>query len=63
MRIPRTSLLNKSADVSPEGEYVPKVKDPKKRAIASLGALSSGRVGITGMGVVNLRTALAIAVR
>jgi acyl-CoA oxidase len=30
-RIPRDSLLNKSADVSPEGQYISSFKDPRKR--------------------------------
>lgn len=29
--IPRTALLNKSSDVTPEGKYVSKVKDESKR--------------------------------
>lgn len=29
--IPRSSLLNKAADVTPEGEYVATVKDQSKR--------------------------------
>lgn len=30
-RIPRENLLNKTADVSPEGQYISGLKDPKKR--------------------------------
>eukprot|EP00794_Sanderia_malayensis_P014289 gene14289-15776_t len=63
VRIPRINLMNKGADVTPGGEYVSKIKDPKKRFSASLGALSGGRVSITGMGIATLRTALTIAIR
>lgn len=30
-RIPRENLLNKTGDVSPEGQYISHIKDPKKR--------------------------------
>ncbi|CAI8050684.1 Peroxisomal acyl-coenzyme A oxidase 3 [Geodia barretti] len=61
--IPRESLLNKRADVTPGGEYVTPFKDPSKRFGASLGTLSSGRVGITELCVTNLRLAVCIAIR
>jgi len=63
VRIPRTHLMNRGADVTPDGRYVSKYKDPQKRHSAALGVLSSGRVGITGMGIVNLKVALTIAIR
>ncbi|KXJ29078.1 peroxisomal acyl-coenzyme A oxidase 3 [Exaiptasia diaphana] len=63
VRIPRENLLNKGGDVSPDGKYISGYKDPKKRFGAALGALSSGRVGITSMAVTNLRSCLPIAVR
>ncbi|CAL1534858.1 unnamed protein product [Lymnaea stagnalis] len=62
-RVPRENLLDKFGDVTPDGHYVTPYKDPNKRFGASLGALSGGRVGITGMGVANLRLCMPIAIR
>ncbi|KAK7087889.1 peroxisomal acyl-coenzyme A oxidase 3-like [Littorina saxatilis] len=62
-RIPRENLLDKFGDVSPDGRYISPFKDPNKRFGASLGALSGGRVGITGMCATNLRNAITIAIR
>lgn len=61
--IPRENLLDKFGDVSQDGRYITPFKDPNKRFGASLGALSGGRVGITGMCATNLKNAITIAVR
>ena len=63
VRIPRTHLMNRAADVTPEGQYVSKYKDPQKRHSAALGVLSAGRVSITGIGITNLKVAITIAIR
>ncbi|XP_068679915.1 peroxisomal acyl-coenzyme A oxidase 3-like [Montipora foliosa] len=63
VRISRENLLNKTADVTPDGKYVTTFKDPNKRFGAALGALSGGRVGITSMAVTNLQSCLPIAIR
>ncbi|XP_072043153.1 LOW QUALITY PROTEIN: peroxisomal acyl-coenzyme A oxidase 3-like [Amphiura filiformis] len=62
-RIPREALLNRTGDVTPDGQYVTPYKDPNKRFGASLGALSGGRVGITSNVTSNLKSALTIAIR
>jgi len=62
-KVVREMLLNKTGDVSPEGEYTTPFKDPSKRFGASLGNLSGGRVGIINMANCNLHLALVIAVR
>ncbi|XP_019854129.1 PREDICTED: peroxisomal acyl-coenzyme A oxidase 3-like [Amphimedon queenslandica] len=61
--IPRDNLLNKSADVTPQGNYETPYKSASKRLGVSLGALSSGRVGIAGMAGFNMGKALTIAIR
>ncbi|XP_035826828.1 peroxisomal acyl-coenzyme A oxidase 3 [Aplysia californica] len=62
-RIPRENLLEKFGDVTADGNYVTPYKDPNKRFGASLGALSGGRVGITGMCCTNLKLSMPIAIR
>ncbi len=56
-------MLNKTGDVTKEGQYKTPFKDPRKRFGASLGNLSSGRVGIINMANMNLHLAVIIAVR
>lgn len=62
-RISKAYLMNRNADVTPDGKYVSKVGDKKKRMGASFGILSAGRVGIIGMSILNMEKALVIALR
>ncbi|XP_055712860.1 peroxisomal acyl-coenzyme A oxidase 3-like isoform X2 [Phlebotomus papatasi] len=62
-RIPREYLLSRIGDISPDGKFVAKIKDNKKRMGASLGALSGGRVGICGMAGYYILKAIVIAIR
>lgn len=62
-RISRAYLMNRNADITPQGQYVAKVSDKKKRMGASFGILSAGRVGIIGMSLLNMEKALVIAIR
>ncbi|KJE92816.1 peroxisomal acyl-coenzyme A oxidase 3 [Capsaspora owczarzaki ATCC 30864] len=62
-RIPRESLLNRLADVTPEGEYVSQFSNADRLFGATLAPLSGGRVSIVGLALTNLRSALAISVR
>ncbi|XP_066931992.1 peroxisomal acyl-coenzyme A oxidase 3-like isoform X5 [Clytia hemisphaerica] len=63
VRIPRTNLMNKQGDVTPEGKYVSPFKTKNARFGAVLGTLSGGRVGITGLATCNLIMAVTIALR
>ncbi|UJR38051.1 hypothetical protein I4U23_030733 [Adineta vaga] len=62
-RIPRENLLNKHGDVLPDGTYKTQFKTSNKRFGASLGALSSGRVGISSLAIGLLINCSTIAIR
>ncbi|KAL1490173.1 hypothetical protein ABEB36_012910 [Hypothenemus hampei] len=62
-RIPRENLLNRTADVTPEGEYESSFSDPGRILGAALENLSTGRVGIMQESSNNLICAVTIALR
>ncbi|XP_011309001.1 peroxisomal acyl-coenzyme A oxidase 3 [Fopius arisanus] len=62
-RIPKNNLLNRTGDVTPEGEYQTSFSDPQKILGAVLQNLSTARIGISGECVNSIGIASTIAVR
>ncbi len=62
VRVPRTALLNRFADVSPDGVYSSPIESTGKRFFTMLGTLVLGRVSVGGAGVSAAKVALSIAV-
>ncbi|MEU6134976.1 acyl-CoA dehydrogenase [Nocardioides sp. NPDC047086] len=63
VRVPRTSLLNRFADVTEAGEYVSEIESAGRRFFTMLGTLVQGRVSVGGAGIRASEVALTIAVR
>lgn len=62
-RIPRENLLNRTADVTPEGDYESSFSEPGKILGAALENLSTGRMGICQESVNDLICAVTISIR
>ncbi|XP_023247307.1 peroxisomal acyl-coenzyme A oxidase 3 isoform X2 [Copidosoma floridanum] len=62
-RIPRENLLNRAAEVTPEGDYESSFSDPHRILGAVLENLSAGRIGICQESTNRLGAAVIIAVR
>lgn len=62
VRIPRTNLLNRYADVTPDGTYTSVIDSPGRRFFTQLGALVQGRVSLVGAVVNAQKLALDIAI-
>jgi acyl-CoA oxidase len=62
VRIPRANLLNRYADVTPDGTYTSVIESPGRRFFTQLGALVQGRVSLTGAVVNAQKLALDIAI-
>jgi acyl-CoA oxidase len=63
VRVPREALLNKFADVSPDGIYSSPIENPNKRFFTMVGTLVQGRVCVSAASVSASKNALTIAVR
>ena len=63
VRVPRGNLLNRYADVSPEGVYSSSIENPDRRFFTMLGTLVQGRVCVGGGGIQATKVALTIATR
>ncbi|WP_327140107.1 acyl-CoA dehydrogenase family protein [Nocardia sp. NBC_01327] len=63
VRIPRENLLNRYADVEPDGTYKSEIANPSRRFFTTLGTLVRGRVSVGGAAAAAARVALSIAVR
>lgn len=61
VRVPREALLNRFADVTPEGVYESAIENPDRRFFTMLGTLVQGRVSVGGAAVNAAKVALAIA--
>jgi len=63
VRVPRENLLNRYAEVTPEGEYVSPIDSPSKRFFTTIGALVAGRVSVALGALSAMKSGLTIAVR
>lgn len=62
-RIPRENLLNKTGDITSDGQYESVFSEPTKILGAALESFSAGRVGIMQESSNTLADAIVIAVR
>ncbi|HEY9267368.1 MAG TPA: acyl-CoA dehydrogenase [Mycobacterium sp.] len=63
VRVPRENLLNKYADVAPDGTYTSPIENVGRRFFTMLGTLIRGRVTVGGSAAAAARVALDIATR
>ncbi len=63
VRVPRENLLNRYADVAPDGTYTSDIENPSRRFFTTLGTLVRGRVSVGGAAAAGARVGLSIAVR
>jgi len=63
VRVPRSAMLNRFADINDAGEYVSDIPDPDRRFFTMIGTLVGGRIGVGAASVNVAKSALTIAVR
>ena len=63
VRVPRENLLNRFADVAPDGTYSSAIENDNRRFFTMLGALIRGRVTVAAAAGAATRTALDTAIR
>jgi acyl-CoA oxidase len=63
VRVPREALLNRFAEVTPEGVYESEIESANRRFFTMLGTLVQGRVCVGGAAINASKVALTIATR
>jgi acyl-CoA oxidase len=63
VRVPRTSMLNRYAEVTEDGRYLSEIENVDRRFFTMLGTLIQGRVSVGGAGISASKVALAVAVK
>ncbi|MFC5949392.1 acyl-CoA dehydrogenase [Pseudonocardia lutea] len=63
VRVPREALLNRFADVSPDGTYTSSIENEGRRFFTMLGTLVRGRISVAGGAGSAAQKALALAIR
>jgi acyl-CoA oxidase len=63
VRVPRENLLDRYAQVSPEGTYFSPIENENRRFFTMLGTLIQGRISVGGAAISATKAALTIAVR
>jgi len=63
VRIPRESLLNRFAEVTPEGRYESSIPSAGRRFFTMLATLVTGRISVAAAALTASRRALTVAVR
>jgi acyl-CoA oxidase len=63
VRVPRDALLDRYAQVTPEGEYTSPIENPTRRFFTMVGTLIQGRISVGGAAINASKVALTIAVR
>jgi acyl-CoA oxidase len=63
VRVPRTALLDRYAQVDAEGTYTSEIENPDRRFFTMLGTLVQGRVSVGGAAINASKVAMTIAVR
>jgi acyl-CoA oxidase len=63
VRVPRENLLDRYAELAPDGTYTSPIENPTKRFFTMLGTLIQGRVSVCGASISATKVALTIAIR
>lgn len=63
VRIPRSDLLDKFAQVAPDGTYTSKIENPGARFFAMVATLVGGRIAVGSAAAAAAKTGLTIAIR
>jgi acyl-CoA oxidase len=63
VRVPRENLLDRYAQVAPDGRYTSPIENATKRFFTMLGTLIQGRISVCGASISASKVALTIAIR